>query len=126
MSSSGPWPASKRRTLAPILEVLVRARSDMDRQSIRADLESHTAGRRLFLEKHAGLLASKKGATARHHLQIGQRFASAGKVFWRLKTGGGGSGQVPHHRLHLREFSLLLILTSPGNSYHTGRERSRG
>ncbi len=88
---------------APILEVLVHARSDMDRQSIRADLESHTAGRRLFLEKHAGLLASKKGATARHHLQIGQRFASAGRrsearreFLAALRSGGRGLTALGH------------------------------
>lgn len=87
----------------PILEILVRARSDMDRQSIRADLESHTAGRRLFLQKHAGLLASKKGAAARNHLQIGQRFASAGRrrearreFVTALRSGGRGLTALGH------------------------------
>lgn len=63
----------------PLCRIVVRAFRRPERPSLTGNLELHLQGRRLFLEKHADLLATRSDAVARHLIQIGQTLASSGR-----------------------------------------------
>lgn len=81
--SANDWDLCLRLALSgkgrPVPKVLARAFQRPGRPSITTTLDLFLQGRRLFLEKHAGALAARRGAAARHHLHIGQALALGGK-----------------------------------------------